>query len=591
MPRTKYLNNKDLLKEIHKSKTSYCYFLDDRLASFDVIVTDINDINHALIEETRTQKAEKMTREIRSEMKSNKEKPSVIKDFNVDPKSIDKDDIVIRVMTDEHVPLDENKVKKNKKDNKVRCNFPPFKHYIMKNNQVVEVGRSHWRGGFSNGEFCMDHGKMTKELAEMIMKLVEKYSRRPNWSGYCVDEQTEALTKRGWLKFDEITSDDIILSSEEGRLKWSKIKSIFRDDYDGFMHKITNKAGVDMLVTPNHKLLTDRGLVEAELLKEKDRILLISEEENENQIKKYPDEFVELAGWILTEGQYTFDHNGIKNICVYQNEGVFEQRIENCIKKLNYSYSRTPDKGTILFRIFKESAQKFHKELPEKNLSMDFILSLTPEQRKMLIQTMVDGDGWMRKNNNRSYCQKDRKHIDLFQILCILSGMRSNFKLSDIVSFGKETQCHVMNIFSKKRNVAQVETLDFHGGKRNGSKFIGKGKIYHPNEPTSYYKGMVWCPETEYGCFMARRNGTVYITGNSYLSEMKGQALLQLSQFALYFDESKSENPFAYYTQTIANSFTKIWHDEKKVQNIRDDLLQDYGQDPSFARQMEGEGW
>jgi hypothetical protein len=55
--------------------------------------------------------------------------------------------------------------------------------------------------------------------------------------------------------------------------------------------------------------------------------------------------------------------------------------------------------------------------------------------------------------------------------------------------------------------------------------------------------------------------------GYTYNDEMRSQALLQLSQIGLQFDESKSQNPFAYYTATITNSFTRILNIEKKNQN------------------------
>jgi hypothetical protein len=73
--------------------------------------------------------------------------------------------------------------------------------------------------------------------------------------------------------------------------------------------------------------------------------------------------------------------------------------------------------------------------------------------------------------------------------------------------------------------------------------------------------------------------------GYTYVDEMKGQAILQLSQIGLQFDESKSENPFAYYTAAVTNSFTRILNLEKKSQNIRDDLLEEAGLTPSLTRQ------
>ena len=75
--------------------------------------------------------------------------------------------------------------------------------------------------------------------------------------------------------------------------------------------------------------------------------------------------------------------------------------------------------------------------------------------------------------------------------------------------------------------------------------------------------------------------------GYTYVDDMRGQALLQLSQIGLQFDESKSQNPFAYYTAAITNSFTRILNVEKRNQNIRDDMLQQAGAMPSFTRQFQ----
>lgn len=75
--------------------------------------------------------------------------------------------------------------------------------------------------------------------------------------------------------------------------------------------------------------------------------------------------------------------------------------------------------------------------------------------------------------------------------------------------------------------------------------------------------------------------------GYSYVDEMRGQALIQLTQIALQFDEGKSQNPFAYYTAAVTNSFTRVLNLEKRQRDIRDDILQESGQMPSWTRQLE----
>ena len=79
------------------------------------------------------------------------------------------------------------------------------------------------------------------------------------------------------------------------------------------------------------------------------------------------------------------------------------------------------------------------------------------------------------------------------------------------------------------------------------------------------------------------------VRGYTYNDEMKGQAILQLSQIGLQFDESKSNNPFAYYTAAVTNSFVRVINLEKRNQNIRDDILEMNDLKPSHTRLHEGE--
>ena len=80
------------------------------------------------------------------------------------------------------------------------------------------------------------------------------------------------------------------------------------------------------------------------------------------------------------------------------------------------------------------------------------------------------------------------------------------------------------------------------------------------------------------------------VRGYTYNDEMKGQAILQLTQIGLQFDASKSDNPFAYYTAAVTNSFVRIINLEKRNQNIRDDILEMNGMNPSWTRQNSASG-
>ena len=45
MRKVNYLNNRDLLSEIHKSKSTYSSFTDDSYAQFDIILPEVGKIN------------------------------------------------------------------------------------------------------------------------------------------------------------------------------------------------------------------------------------------------------------------------------------------------------------------------------------------------------------------------------------------------------------------------------------------------------------------------------------------------------------------------------------------------------------------
>jgi hypothetical protein len=77
--------------------------------------------------------------------------------------------------------------------------------------------------------------------------------------------------------------------------------------------------------------------------------------------------------------------------------------------------------------------------------------------------------------------------------------------------------------------------------------------------------------------------------GYSYNDEMRGSAILQLTYVGLRFNEAKSNNPFAYFTAVLNNSFCRVLNTEKKNQSIRDDIMEYNGLAPSFTRQFANE--
>ena len=215
-----YLTNKDMLREIHNSKMSYCWTRDDNYLHYDLIVTGFEEVTQEAIDEAKQIRATRLQKQAHQvEVKrweqgltGKKTKPRAA-DFVVDVGTIQDDDIVLRVMTFEHVPEENRKNKpKTEADLHAKCNFPPFKHYAMIDSKWTEVAKSHWDGGKDNGHFSVTHGKTNDTLARMYLKLCQRYSMRGNWRGYTyVDEMRgQALLQLAQigLQFNELKSQN-----------------------------------------------------------------------------------------------------------------------------------------------------------------------------------------------------------------------------------------------------------------------------------------------------------------------------------------------------------------------------------------------
>jgi len=429
---------------------------------------------------------------------------------------------------------------------------------------------------------------LTPKLIDMIEQIVYKFGELPNWRNYCVDETTECLTRRGWTTMDDLSTDDMILSSKDGILTWSKVKSVYRGNFDGNMFHMTSR-GFDALVTPGHKFLTTEGIKPVELLRERDKLVMMSQPVENSQLPEYDDAFVELVGWTITEGNYhrPTDRNYTR-VIVHQNEGKKANRIRACLEILKSKHGETyrSQLGHTLigFTLSKEMGNRLINVAPNRVPTLDFILSLSQTQREILINTMVDADGWRAYGKYMNYGQVCKDHVDAFIVLCTLAGYRTSTRLKEPNGYGKKP-FHVVRIFTSRTHHNVVEKIDFHGGK-NSNRVIGEDKSHYPNYPTVPYRGRVWCPETEFGVFVARRNGFVYLTGNSYIEDMKSSAVMAVCHNALKFDPEKSNEPFNYYTMIANRTFLTFIEAEKKQRDIRDDLIEAH----SFTGHMKTAG-
>jgi len=215
MRKVKYLNNRDLLKQIHKSKNSFSSYADDEYATYDIILPSLDKVNRLTVAEAKRNRADRIGKQAYEAAREAGDKKTKLADVTPDWRKIEKTDLIFRIMTFDHIPLAPGRKRKTKTvaDEHERCNFPPFQHwkYDVKDNLVC-VGKSHWEGGVHNGHFNKTHGRITEELGRMFLKLADRYGTRSNWRGYTYNDEMRAqavlqLSQIG-LQFDESKSEN-----------------------------------------------------------------------------------------------------------------------------------------------------------------------------------------------------------------------------------------------------------------------------------------------------------------------------------------------------------------------------------------------
>jgi hypothetical protein len=216
MPRkTKYLNNRDLLAEIHKSKCSFSSFEKPEYSQHDIILTSLDKVNIRTIADAKRAKAKRQGLYAFAAARMAGDKKIKLAECTADYKTIAKTEVIIRIMTFDHIPLapGRKKTTKTTADSHDKVNFPPYQHWKFNDqDELVCVGKSHWKGPLDTGKFSKDHGRITENLGKMFIKLSERYAQRSNWRGYTYIDEMKGqailqLSQIG-LQFDESKSEN-----------------------------------------------------------------------------------------------------------------------------------------------------------------------------------------------------------------------------------------------------------------------------------------------------------------------------------------------------------------------------------------------
>lgn len=177
----------------------------------------------------------------------------------------------------------------------------------------------------------------------------------------------------------------------------------------------------------------------------------------------------------------------------------------------------------------------------------------------------------------------DDVHIELDELVFRV------FTYEHIPSNGKEITGKEKTIidFKEKTNFPPYKHYVYDNGKL---KCVAKSHYKRDGTTFSTTHGVIINPLAEAYLLQSKRVSYKHNTkGYSYIDDMVCNANLQLVMVGLQFNELFSDNPFAYFTSVITNSFKTVLKIEKKSQQFRDTLLMEAGYNPSMTEQINQE--
>lgn len=347
----------------------------------------------------------------------------------------------------------------------------------------------------------------------------------------CVDKKTEILTQVGWKKYNELNTNDIVanFNPETEEIFYSRLKAINSYNYNGELITLENKY-LSQYITPNHKVLLKYKHGIGKKLSywwDKEWISTEAKDITVHRGIKMPLagyyngylslrlEFAELIGWILTEGTIDKRYSNYIRLSqsIKQNPKKVK-RIEELLTKLDIDFTKKIGKGikktcaTFYIKANQHNKAGFYREIwnwidvnkkPSWNL-----LHLKFKELKALFRGLIEGDGTTNSKRSWVFYQKDKKVIEWFQTLCCHLGYRTfiHETLSINPTHPEKEKCLMYNVRVLDQNWKNIE----HGT---------NGETINKTIKKESYTDSVWCPTTESGYWVARREDKIFITGNS----------------------------------------------------------------------------
>jgi flavin-dependent thymidylate synthase len=392
------------------------------------------------------------------------------------------------------------------------------------NKQGSGVGEPQWpsgRGPLDGLETCTKPGEylsnIERELQETSRRVYterlafgvarEQARKDLPLSTYCYDASTYVLTSRGFVQWPDVLQSDKLgtWDSVAGTLTYEQPEYLTVDDYDGQMYSVQHR-GVDLLVTPHHKMYVDTGkgynLVRADELKHRCLVRYCKTApqttwpmwSSEHFTTHDQQALLSLFGFFIGDGHSPL--SGAANTLVFSlvRPRKIQYLLDLC-SRLGWPCEKCGPHYVVRYpEITNSFRELFYDSSKEKQIP-DMLLKLNSSDALAFMQGLQHSDGCKKAGGAWRFDTTSKQVAEQALVIGIHAGLAANEEKPTVREGNSKTVHHVY-FFSNRTKNPVINQMT-----RNTSM--------------AQYTGKVYCAKTRTGILVVKRNGKVCLSGNT----------------------------------------------------------------------------
>ena len=307
---------------------------------------------------------------------------------------------------------------------------------------------------------------------------------------WCLTGDHEVLTKEGWQRLDEWNGGHIAVWNASNESVSFQPSDPLCFDYEGDMYRYCD-VRIDQCSTPDHKMRVQR---------------------------RYGEEWRDMTVEEMSRCRPCIPFNGyryhrgcanpawLRVLIMTQADGFYtsdgsvrynfkkERKISRCkmlLRKAEIMFVVHHFKDVTNITIPARAVPLWLRQFRTKT----FGFWLLDENPDIFFDELPNWDGYCPAPNSIQYCTCNKQNADIVQALAHMSGRAANVKIKhrNLDKHPNWKQAYIVDIWLTPKNCHEIRVKPV----------------------VSEFKGKVYCAETTTGYFLVRRNGKVWVTGNS----------------------------------------------------------------------------